>query len=381
MKQEKKIIRIAQVVGKMNSGGVESFIMNYYRNIDRTKIQFDFIVDKNSILPQRKEIEKLGGKIFEISSYNNPIKYMYQLFKIFKNNKYKIVHSHMNALSVFPLFCAYITRVPIRIAHSHSTSNKNEIIKNSIKLMLRPFSKVFATDYFACTEHAGRWLFGNKIFNNGKVKVIPNSIDIKKFEYNEKNRKKIREELKIDDKFVIGNVGRFTKQKNHNFIINVFYDICKEDDQMILLLIGEGPLEEKIKEKVKLLNIENKVIFLGTTDKVDEYMQAMDVLFFPSLYEGLGMVTIEAQCSGLPCIVSKEVPKEVEVSDKVEFIDLNEFEKWKEKIFTISKEKGNRETDLNRIRERGFYIKDEAVKLEKIYINLINNRVNVDIDN
>lgn len=196
-------IRIAQVIGKMNSGGVESFVMNYYSNINKEKVQFDFIVDSDSTFIPQEEIERLGGRIFIIPPYQKIFKYSISLIKIFKKNKYKIVHSHLNTLSIFPLFCAYISGVKIRIAHSHSTSNPKEKKRNFIKNMLKPFSKLFANNYFACSEHAGRWLFGNKAFDSEKVKIIANAIDLQRFKFDEKTRIKIRKQLNLEGKLVI----------------------------------------------------------------------------------------------------------------------------------------------------------------------------------
>ena len=359
-------IRIAQIMGKMNSGGVESFIMNYYRNINRDKIQFDFIVDNDSLIPQKEEIEKLGGRIIKIPPYQHIFKYMISLIKIFKNNDYKIVHSHLNTLSIFPLFCAKLAKVPTRIAHSHSTSNKKEKFRNVLKSILKPFSKIFATNYFACSEHAGRWLFGNKAFEDGRVIILTNAIDTEKFKFNTKVRKKIREELNITDKFIIGHVGRFNKQKNHEFLIETFKEVYKERKDAVLLLIGEGPLEEDIKRKVKNMNLEKVVYFLGTKDNVNDYMQAMDIFCFPSLYEGLGMVAIEAQINNLYVIASNEIPKEAEISNKIIFLSLNK-DIWKENILNLKYlDRENIELDNS-----NYEIHTASKKLEKIYMGLL----------
>lgn len=259
---EEKPIRIAHVVGKMVGGGVESFIMNYYRHIDRNKIQFDFIIDSDSTVVPREEIENMGGRIIEIPPYQKIFRYIRELKKILKENKYKIVHSHLNSLSVFPLYCAWVANVPVRIAHSHSTTNKKEWKKNLIKNILKPFSKIFATDYFACSEHSGRWLFGGKAFETNKVHIINNAIDIEKFVYNKEIRNKKREELGISkNTLVIGHIGRFVKQKNHEFLVNIFYELHKKHQDSVLILVGEGPLKEDIKEKVNRIRLKRCSIF------------------------------------------------------------------------------------------------------------------------
>lgn len=368
----KEPIRIAHIVGKMVGGGVESFLMNYYKNIDKNQVQFDFIIDSDSLIVPREEIEKYGGRIIEIPPYQHIFKYIKSLRKILKENNYKIVHSHLNTLSVFPLFCAYTSKVPVRIAHSHSTTNKKEWKKNILKNILKPFSKIFATHYFACSEHAGRWLFGNKVFEQGKVTIIHNAIDIEKFKYDEEIRNRIRKELKIEDKFVLGHVGRFVQQKNHDFIIDVFNEVQKNEKNAVLLLIGEGPLEEKIKYRVKNLGLEDKVHFLGIRTNVNELIQAMDSFIFPSLYEGFGIVLIESQISGLYCFASTEVPEEAKVTDNISFISLDKNSKYWGDYITKNFKKISRKEYTEQIANKGYDIKTECKKLEKIYLGELN---------
>jgi len=363
-------IRIAHIIGKYVGGGVEAVVMNYYRHIDRNKIQFDFICDEDSTNIPYEEIEKLCGKVILIPPYQKIFKYQKELRKVLKEGKYKIVHSHINTLSVFPLYAAKKAGVPVRIAHSHSTSNKKEWKKNIIKNILRPFSKVFATDYFACTEHAGRWLFGNKTYDNGDVFILNNAIDIDKYRFNEEIRNAKRRELKIsDDDIVIGHIGRFVEQKNHDFLIDIFNEVHKENINYKLLLIGQGPLKNNIKEKVKKLNLEECVQFLGQRDDTSELYQAFDLFLFPSLYEGLGMVMIEAQCSGLPCIASTEVPKNAEVIENVSLIELDQsLEFWKNIIKNLSSKE--RILDVEGIRKAGYDINEESKKIEIKYQSL-----------
>ena len=286
MKDEK--IVVAHIMGKWNGGGVESVVMNYYKNIDRNRIQFHFLCDEDSTDIPYEEIEKLGGKVIVIPPYQKLFKYQKELYRIFKENNYKIIHSHINALSVFPLKIAKKAGVPIRIAHSHSTSNKKEWKKNILKMILRPFSKLYANNYFACTEYAGKWLFGKKVVERKELNVINNAIDLKKFEFNENTREDLRKELGIkEDVLVIGHVGRFMKQKNHEFLIDVFEKAIKQDDNIYLILVGQGPLEDKIKEMAKEKGIEYKILFLGQRNDVNKLYQAMDIFVLPSLYEGL----------------------------------------------------------------------------------------------
>lgn len=365
-------LKVGIIVGKWFGGGVEAVLMNYFKNVDRNKIQFDFICDNDSTNIPYDEIKSLGGRVILCPPYQKVFKYIKELKKIFRDNKYLIVHSNINSLSVFPLYAAKKSGVPIRIAHSHSTSNKKEWKKTLMKNILRPFSKTFANTYFACTEHAGRWLFGNKTFESGKVFIVNNGIDVDSYVFNEKIRKEKRNELKIKDSdIVIGHVGRFMKQKNHDFIIKIFNELYKENNNYKLMLIGQGQLQEEIKQKVEEMGIEDVVMFLGQKNDVNNYYQAMDMFLFPSLYEGLGMVFVEAQASALPSVASTEVPKIAKVSDKAYFIDLDKpVNVWIDTIKKVSNQE--RKVNIKRIKDCGYDIVTEAKKLEKKYYELIN---------
>ena len=214
---ENKIIRVAQVIGHAGTGGVESCIMNYYKHIDKTKVQFDFFVESDSKIIDKEKIEAMGGKIVIIPPYTKLGKYIKELKRLFKEGKYDIVHSNMNALSVFTLYAAKKAGIKIRIAHSHSTTNKKEWKKNLVKKVLKPFSKKYPTHYFACSELAGRWLFGNKCFDNKKVYIVNNAVDVERFAFNENVRQETREKYNLEGKTVVGHIGRFMTQKNHHF--------------------------------------------------------------------------------------------------------------------------------------------------------------------
>lgn len=371
----KEPIRIGMIMGKWVGGGVEAVIMNYYRHIDRNKIQFDFICDEDSTCIPREEIESLGGKVIICPPYQKLNKYIKFLKRLFKENNYKIVHSNINTLSVFPLYAAKKAGVPIRIAHSHSTSNKVEWKKNIVKSILKPFSTKYANCFFACTEHAARYQFGNKMYDSGEVTIINNAIDLDKFKYNEKIRKEIRKELQIKDNVVvIGHIGRFIPQKNHTFLIDVFNEYHKKEPNSVLLLIGQGPLVNDIKNKVDSLKLNDSVKFLGQKSNINDMYQAMDAFILPSLYEGLGMVLIEAQVNGLPCYASTEVPMVAKVTDKINFIGLKEPIKiW---VLNIRKTLNykKREIDINMIKKVGFDIESESKKLELKYFELIGEK-------
>ena len=370
MKEEP--IRVAQIIGKWLGGGVESVVMNYYRNIDRTKIQFDFLCSEESTDIPYEELEKMGANVILIPPYQKFFKYHKKLKNVLIDEQYGIVHSHINALSVFSLWAAKCAGIPIRIAHSHSTTNKKEKKKNLIKQILRPFSKIFATHYMCCSELAGRWLFGNKEFDKGYIYVLNNAIELKKFEFNSYKRKTTREKFGIlDDTLVIGHVGRFVEQKNHDFLIDIFYGLHNQEKKTVLMLIGQGSLENNILEKVKKLKLEDSVLFLGQRNDVHELYNAMDVFAFPSIYEGLGMVAVEAQVNNLEVVCSNYVPREAAVSNKITFIDLKEKEQW----VNILKEKmNNRMKQANFNEEFNKYdIKKQCKCLEEKYLEMLRN--------
>lgn len=365
-----EVIRVAQIIGKWLGGGVESIVMNYYSHIDRNKIQFDFICDSDSTNIPKDKIISMGGRVILVSPYQHIFKYNRDLMKIFKENKYKIVHSHINTLSVFPLRIAKKAGVPIRIAHSHSTTNIKEWKKNILKQMLRPFSKVYANQYMCCSQYAGEWLFNKKTFKQGKVYLLNNAIDVDKFKYNKTIRADKRKELNIDDNtFVVGHIGRFVEQKNHLFLIDLFNELHKEKSNSLLILVGQGPLFDAVKAKVHRLGLENCVLLLGQRNDVFDLYQAFDMFVLPSLYEGLPVVGVEAQTSGLPSIFSDKITKEVRLLESTKFIsldaDINKV--WVENMLT----KYDRFDVSEIIRNKNFDINIEAKKLTNKYFDLL----------
>lgn len=371
-KNHEEPLRVAEIIGKYLGGGVEAVVLNYYKNIDRNKIQFDFICDSDSTDIPYEEIESLGGRVILIPPYQKVFKYQKELKRVLKEGNYKIVHSHINALSIFPLRAAKKAGVPIRIVHSHSTSNKKEWKKNLIKNILRPFSKVYANGYMCCSELAGRWLFGNKEYDKGSVYLLNNAIDLNKYKYDEKIRKKKRKELGIKDTtFVVGHIGRFVEQKNHRFLIDVFYEIHKKNNDSILLLAGQGPLMDEMKDKVHNLKLDECVRFLGQRKDANELYQAFDLFLLPSLYEGLPVVGVEAQASGNLCYLSTDMTKETKVLDSTKFMSLNNSaEEWASSILNDVKKYKKHNTE-DEVSKYGFNIKLEQKKLVDYYINIL----------
>lgn len=373
-KMNKEPIRVAQIIGKWVGGGVESVVMNYYRHIDRSKIQFDFICDNDSTNIPYEEIKSLGGKVILIPPYQKVFKYHKELKKVLKEGNYRIAHSHINTLSVFSLFAAKTAGVPIRIAHSHSTTNKQEKKKNLLKQILRPFSKLFATNYMCCSEYAGRWLFGNKDYDNGNVYLLNNAIDVDKFLFNEKIRKQKRKEFNIkDDTIVIGHIGRFVEQKNHKFLIDIFKEFHDKVPNSILMLVGQGPLQEEIKEKVNKLNLNKYVMFLGQRKDTNELYQIFDIFVLPSLYEGLPVVGVEAQTSGLLCILSNAMTKETKILESTIFISIeNTAREWTDNMLAAYKDYCRTDTKVKK--SNNFNIKEESIKLENYYLGKMGDK-------
>lgn len=359
-------IRIAQMLMEMNYGGIETVIMNYYRHIDRSKFQFDFIVLEGSQLPFKDEIESLGGRIYVVPHYKHLIAFEKAIIKIFKENKYQIVHSNMNALSVFSLYGAKKAGVPIRISHNHSTSEKGETKKNIVKNLLKPFSKIYPTELFACSRYAGEWLYGK----NAKFTVINNAIELDRFKFNQEVRNHVRKELGIEDKFVVGHIGRFCYQKNHDLLIDIFKEVHERNPLSVLLLVGNGELQEEIQTKVNDLGLTDSVKFLGTYKDTSKLYQAMDVFCLPSLYEGLPVVSVEAQASGLSCVLANSVPVDARMLDSTVIVDkYADAKDYADKILNIPEV--DRAKGIEEVREAGFDIDKEARKYMHILANLL----------
>lgn len=368
---KKQPIRIAQIIGKWVGGGVEAVVMNYYRHIDRNKIQFDFICDEDSTNIPYDEIESLGGKVIIIPPYQKVFKYHKELKRVLKEGNYKIVHSHINTLSVFSLCAAKAAGVPVRIAHSHSTTSKKEIRRNIIKGILRHLSRLYPTVCCACSEKAAEFQFGKKYYQDGKVIIIKNAIDINLFEYNKKSENEIRSSLGIDEKtLVIGHIGRFCTVKNHTFILDIYNEIHKENKNSILLLAGDGPLFNEVKKKISLLKLDSNVKCLGYRNDVDNLYQAFNCFLLPSLYEGLPVVGIEAQASCNLCFFSTEITREIGILKSTQFISLRTSAKEWAKIIVNKAKNFKKSSTYEAISDAGYNIRIESKKLQKLYFSL-----------
>lgn len=361
-------IRVLQIVTHMNRGGLESMLMNYYRNIDRSKIQFDFLEDRPGKHDFTDEIISLGGKIYTVPAVNpiNTNGYLTAIDKFFKENKdkYKIVHSHLDCLSAYPLKYAKKYEIPVRIAHGHSTSEEKNW-KYPIKMYLRSQIPKYATHLFACSEEAGKWMFGMNEF-----KIINNAIDARKFTYDVSKRIAKRKELNIENKFVVGHIGRFSTPKNHKFLIDIFKVVHERNNNAILLLVGDGELRKSIESKVRDLGLESSVIFTGVRADISEMLQAIDVFVLPSFYEGLGIAAVEAQATGLHCIVADTIPKEAYVTNLIESLPLvSSPDVWAKEVLKYS-DGYDRINTYEQIKTRGYDIEENSKRLEKFYLSM-----------
>ena len=315
------MIRVLHVVTYMGRSGLETMIMNYYRHMDRSRIQFDFLVHRDFRADYDDEIESLGGRIYRLpqlipwsGSYHKALNGFFA-----EHPEYRIVHVHQDCLSSVILKAAKNQGVPVRIAHSHSSS-QDKNLKYLIKLFYKRQIPSFATELFACGKEAGDWMFGGVPY-----RIVNNAIDTRKYTYCPERRKNIRKQLGIDpEAFVVGHVGRFNTVKNHTFLLDVFGELRKKNRDAVLLLIGEGDLRGEMEKKAQALGMYNSVIFTGMRSDVPDLMQAMDCFVFPSLYEGIPVTMIEAQAAGLPCVISDAVPAESRKTDLVKQISLKE---------------------------------------------------------
>lgn len=357
------MLRVLQVVTYMGRGGLETMLMNYYRSIDRNQIQFDFLTHRMEKWDYDDEIERLGGKIYHIPKLNPfSISYRNALGDFFDEHpEYQIIHVHQDCLSSVILKIAKEHSVAVRIAHSHSSS-QDKNIKYLIKLCLKKSIPHYATQLMACGKEAGDWMF-----SGAPYLILNNAIDTRKYSFNETKRKVVREKFGISqDTILVGHVGRFFEPKNHSYLIDIFYEVMKCNQNAMLLLVGDGELRKSIEEKVSKLGLRNRVIFTGIRADVADLMQAMDVFAFPSVYEGLPLTVIEAQASGLPCIISDKVPIECKKTDLVEQIELSVgAAMWAQTI--IEAAKTVRRDTYEEIKNAGFDIEGNAKWLMEYY--------------
>lgn len=363
MKEKPK--RILHIVSSLERGGAETLIMNVYRNLDRNKVQFDFITHSDLKGDFEDEIIELGGLIYRISSLGKlgPLSYIRELVKVMKSHPFIAVHSHTDYQCGFPALAAKLCGIQKRICHSHST-NWQKGNKGSEKItlnILRSIIKVTATNYCSCSEEAAQFLFGKKLVKNNGVKILKNGIDPGQFIKNDyKDRESVINELKLPGNVkIIGHVGRFSDSKNHIFLLKVLRKLIEKDSNYVALLIGDGPLRGEIENEAKRLEIRQNIKFLGVRADIARLMNAFDVFLFPSKFEGFGIVTIEAQCSGIPCVISDTVPKTTDMGlGLTTFVSLDaSIDSWCTMVKDADSRKiSNKETIITAILNRGYSI-------------------------
>lgn len=357
------MIRVLHIVTYMGRGGLETMIMNYYRHIDRNNVQFDFLVHRDFEADYDKEIQTLGGRIYHVSRLIPWSKsYRGELKKFFReHSEYRIVHVHQDCLSAVALQCARECGVPVRIAHSHSSS-QDKNLKYLIKLYYRKRIPIYATELFACGSQAGEWMF-----RGAPYQIIHNAVEAERYAFSEARRARMRIDLQIaPDAFVVGHVGRFNTVKNHHFLLNVFSQVKKLRSGAVLLLVGDGPLRPQIEAEAEALGLKHSVMFTGVRSDVPDLLQAMDVFAFPSLYEGFPVTLIEAQAAGLPCLISDSIPDECDITKLIVRLSLRTtVSEWADTLLRLCKLK--RENMSKLIEAAGFDIIRNAQWLENYY--------------
>lgn len=364
--------RVAIIAGVLHSGGKRNLIMEYYRHIDRTQIQFDFICDSDSNGIPEEEIKALGGRVYKVAPYKNIIAHLKDTFHILKTNQYEIMHAFDNTLNIFPMFIGFLAGVKVRISESISKGDKNEK-KTLIKYILRPFSHCFSNYYMANSVDCGIWQFGRHTYESGKISIFKTVIDADANAFNPELREKTRQKFQWADKIVYGFIGRYVPQKNPLFLIDIFHSISQKQDNAILVMIGFGELEKDIKKRIQELALTQKVIDLGRRDDIKQFYNAFDAFLLPSLYEGMPVVGIEAQCAGLPIFFSKNITEETTASELAHYIDLNETpDYWANKITTVTKKNiPHRKSYTDEIKKNGFDSYSEAHRLQKYYLEKV----------
>lgn len=354
------MIRVLHIGVSDTLGGIETFVINLYRNINRNQIQFDFVDFSQNGICFADEIKSLGGKIYKVCPRRkNIIKNKNELSSIIK--KYNIIHYHTNTLSYsLPIRLAQRNNKQI-IVHSHNDWKEKKYISKLLHYLNYYTLGAKNETQFACSDLSARWLFGSK--NNAIM--INNSIDTKKYIYNPEVRNSIRKELALEESLIMGTVGRFSYQKNHNFLLKIFKAVYEMDESAVLLLIGDGPLKEEIEKKARELGIYNKIYFLGIKNNVNDYLQAMDVFLLPSFYEGLPIVVVEAQAAGLKSFISDKITRQIDITSLVNYMPIDKPEEWAKEI--IRQREYNRENTYNNIYNACFDIESLCDKLQNKY--------------
>lgn len=366
------MIKVAVVCGLLHAGGKKNLIMEYYRHIDKSKVQFDWICDSDSNSIPYEEVKRLGGNVYVITPYKNLFTHCLQLWRIFKKNKYDIVHGYDNTLNVFSMMVAKAAGIKVRINESISMAHKGEW-KTYIKLVLKPFSKIGATHFMANGDECGKWQFGEKAYNSGNVAIFKTVVDAKTNVYDPVLRDETRKKFGWTDNIVYGFIGRFEMQKNPLFMLDIFSEIAKIQKEAKLVIIGHGSMEQQMNEKIKSLGISSQVENLGKREDIKQFYNAFDAFLLPSLYEGLPVVGVESQACGLPIFFSTEIPQESSFCNLGQFISLDTpASQWAEQIINeTAKNIPIRQSRTKELIASGYDSESESKKLQEYYIRLV----------
>lgn len=368
--------KIAHIAGGLTTGGVEAVLLNYFSHMDTTEYELHYISYGTPDPLMQKKFEALGFVVHEVPKKKEHfLKSTVAVYRILKENQINIVHSHMTLMSFMTSFLGLLCGVKVRIAHSHLAQYPTGI-KKGIYGFFKVLTKITSNVYFACGEQAAVYLYGKKNLQKGNVHIMHNAIDLEKYQPDEGVRKKLRSQLGIENCFCIGNVGRFTEQKNQSYLINAFSLFLKQNPSAKLLLVGEGALLEPAKELAEALQITDSVLFLGARDDVASFYQAMDLFVLPSLYEGLAVVLVETECAGLPILASDTVTREIDLLKTIQYLPLEEsMEQWVvkmkeysgryETLFETRKEQSRQTAEV--LKNAGYSIWQEAKKLDGFY--------------
>ena len=368
------MIRVAQVVGKLTHGGVENVVNNLYLHLNRDDIVFViYYYEDSPDSPPGPMIEK-GAEYVKMPRIGKPFAFVRFLSRSFKEKRIDIVVSNLNTLSIFPLYAAKRAGVPVRVSHSHSSVGKGEPVRTALKYVLRLGSHWFATDFFACSERAGRFQFGKRIMNKGKVVLIHNAIDTKRFSFDPVAREEIRAKFSFSDNcVVVGHVGRFVPQKNHAYLLNVFKEYHLRNPNSVLLLLGDGPLRPSIMNKIREYGLSGAVILTGNVGDTERFYSAMDVFLMPSTYEGLSLVAVEAQCSGLSVVLSDAMTEETILVCHTQMLPIGDDDivEWADAIESVVLERDRRLAQVQ-VADAGYDIIGEAKRYGAIIEEMAN---------
>lgn len=368
--------RVLQVVSSLQTGGgVQTMLKNYYSHIEPMSFKSDFVVCGKEIGGMESWFEKYGAHIYHISPRaKHPVKNLCALYRILKDGHYDVLHCHQDYHGAAAVAIAKHLGVPVRIIHSHQAFPPENTLKKIRRYFGRHIIMRDASVLAACGEAAGLWLYGKKTVESGCVEILRNAIDVDAFSFTQEGRNRLRNELGISEKVIaVGHVGRFAEQKNHSLLVNIFAEFHRQRPDSVLLLIGDGPLRPAVEAQVAKLGIRNAVFFLGIRTDVPQLLSSMDLFLLPSRFEGLGIVAVEAQVSGLPCICSHKVPQEVKITENLCFMPEFSYTDCVAWSCMMERKLATGRTDgATAAKMAGYDIYSEAKKLEMLYLNVCN---------